>query len=66
MPTPRKGETKEHYIERCIPMLINEGKPQDQAVAICNGMWDERDFEEETVWERLKDSYNKDKKFWEY
>jgi hypothetical protein len=27
---------------RCIPVLIDEGRNQDQAVAICSSMWDEK------------------------
>ena len=42
MPTPHKGETKKDFLERCIPMVINEGtaKDSDQAVAICSAMFD--------------------------
>ncbi len=41
MPTPNKGESKKDFIDRCIPILIDEGKEQDQAVAQCNGIWDQ-------------------------
>ena len=36
-----KNESKNEYISRCIGMLINEGKPESQAAAICNSMWTE-------------------------
>lgn len=42
MPKPTKNEAKEDFLKRCIPMLIEEGKPQDQAVAICNSMWENK------------------------
>lgn len=42
MPTPHEGEDKNTFISRCIPMLIDEGKNQDQAVAICNSLWSEK------------------------
>ena len=42
MPTPSKGESKEDFIGRCIPILKDEGKEQDQAVAICYSMWERR------------------------
>lgn len=42
MPTPMKGEDKNEFIGRCIPILKDEGKEQDQAVAICYSMWEER------------------------
>ena len=32
---PKSGESESEYMGRCVPTLINEGKPQDQAVAIC-------------------------------
>ena len=41
MPKPRPYERKEDYISRCMSVVIGEGKPQDQAYAICNSMWEE-------------------------
>lgn len=43
MPTPNDNETEDEFIDRCIPMLINEGKEPDQAVAICHSLWDNKD-----------------------
>lgn len=45
MPKPEADETKEHYMERCIPKVIEDGtaKDNDQAVAICSSMWEEKD-----------------------
>lgn len=40
MPKPKDKETKEEFMKRCIPELINEGKEQDQAIAICNSIFD--------------------------
>jgi len=42
MPKPRSSESKDDYIQRCIPILVKEGKPQDQAVAICYSMWKQK------------------------
>lgn len=42
MPKPRKNESREHFMQRCVPMLIDEGKPQDQAVAVCSSIWENR------------------------
>jgi hypothetical protein len=39
---PRKGETEREFINRCVPLLIDEGKPQDQSIAICYSLWDEK------------------------
>jgi hypothetical protein len=38
---PSKGEHKDEFLGRCIPFVIKEGKDSDQAVAICNSMWEE-------------------------
>ena len=43
MPKPGKDETQEEFIERCMPIVIGEGKDQDQAAAICYSLWRERD-----------------------
>lgn len=43
MPKPKAGETKSEFLNRCIPIVINEGKPQAQAVAICNSYWESRE-----------------------
>lgn len=37
---PQKGESKEAFIGRCIPYLIeHEDKNQEQAAGQCYGMW---------------------------
>jgi hypothetical protein len=42
MPKPKpSSESRSEWMERCIPVLVNEGREQDQAVAICNSMWEE-------------------------
>lgn len=38
---PSKGEHKEEFLPRCIKYVIDEGKSSEQAVAICNSLWDE-------------------------
>lgn len=40
-PTPREGESEEDFVQRCIPILIDEGKKPDEAAAICHSMWRE-------------------------
>lgn len=49
MPTPKPNESKKEYIDRCIPIVINEGTAKDgqQAAAICNSMWKEKKFEKD-------------------
>ena len=39
MPKPGKNEKKSDFIKRCIPIVISEGKKQDQATAICYSIW---------------------------
>lgn len=39
MPNPRKSESKQAFVKRCIPELVREGKKPNQAVAVCNSMF---------------------------
>jgi len=38
---PKEGESQKDFIGRCVPVVISEGRPKDQAVAICYSMWRE-------------------------
>ena len=38
---PTKGEGKDAFLPRCISYVINEGKESEQAVAICNSLWEQ-------------------------
>ena len=42
MPSVEKNETESHYMARCVPILIKEGKKKDQAVAQCLNMFKEK------------------------
>lgn len=57
MPTPSPKETRQDWMSRCIPMLRDEGKPQDQAIAVCTSMWkkheQEKDQLDEEAMERI-------------
>ena len=44
--SPSAGESEDDFLGRCIPTLINEGKDQDQAAAICYSYWREK-YEED-------------------
>ena len=37
--TPNKGEHETEFIPRCVKYMVNEGKDQEQAVAICYQVW---------------------------
>jgi len=43
MPKPRDGETRKDFVDRCVPIVIDEGTAKDgkQAVAVCNSMWEQ-------------------------
>ena len=56
MPEPKKGEHREAFVKRCIPVLIGEGKEAKQAVAICNSMFDNRKKDYEDVIAEFEDS----------
>ena len=38
---PSKGEHKDEFLPRCISYVVNEGKDSEQAVAICNSIWEQ-------------------------
>jgi len=44
MPEPNPGESRKEFVNRCIRVVIEEGtaKDADQAVAICNSMWEQK------------------------
>jgi hypothetical protein len=41
MPTPRNKESEEKFVDRCIPIVIEDGTAKDgnQATAICHSMY---------------------------
>lgn len=44
MPKPDPGsENRREYMDRCVPMVMDDGsaKDQDQAVAMCSSMWED-------------------------
>lgn len=38
---PSKGEHETEFMPRCIKYVIDEGKDQQQAIAICNSIWEQ-------------------------
>lgn len=50
MPNAKDYDDKDEFLKICIPQVLEEGtaKDQDQAVAICNSMWDEREEKQMT------------------
>jgi HK97 family phage prohead protease len=43
MPTPGENETQQEWMKRCVPMMMDEGMENDQAVAACMQMWKDKD-----------------------
>lgn len=43
MPEPSEGESKEDFVKRCIPVVLDDGSAEnnDQAVAMCYSMWEQ-------------------------
>lgn len=55
MPTPKPGESRDDFVSRCIPIVIEDeaADDPDQAVAVCNSMWEqEQDKSEGKTMER--------------
>ena len=40
MPRVLPNESRSHYLARCIPIVMSEGKTQEQAIGKCEGMFD--------------------------
>ena len=39
---PNPNESEDEFISRCVSVLINEGKDNEQAVAICYSLWEQK------------------------
>lgn len=41
MPVPRKGESRQDFVSRCVPIVMDEGTAKDnkQAVAVCYSLY---------------------------
>jgi hypothetical protein len=42
---PQAGESQEEFLGRCIPAMLDEGKEQDQAVAMCYSMYENMSYD---------------------
>lgn len=56
MPTPRKDETRDEFMERCIPQVLEDdtAEDNDQAVAVCSSIWRNRNKEVENTMDESK------------
>ncbi len=50
MPRPKKGESRDTFINRCIPYVLKEGaaKKKDQAAAMCHRIYENHKKNKET------------------
>jgi hypothetical protein len=46
IPKPRGGESQNKFVSRCIGFLVAEGRPTNQAAAICYDKWRNKDMGE--------------------
>lgn len=53
MPLPKKGESKDDFLQRCMGDPEMDTYPQDQRYAVCNSYWKE---------EKLRGIFNKEPK----
>jgi chromosome segregation ATPase len=42
MPNPKSYKDKKSFMKTCVPQVVQEGKEQKQAVAICSSLWANR------------------------
>ncbi len=52
---PGPTESQDEFIPRCIEYMINEGKDNEQAAAICYSMWENRNMNDEEFQESYDD-----------
>jgi len=57
LPTPTKGEKRNDFISRCISFAVDEGMPQNQAVAACHTSWRRAKGIKEPTRQSLKFNY---------
>lgn len=62
MPKPSIDESRESFMNRCIPTVISERTAHDidQAIAICSSIWEEERSKETINYEQLKANFNLD------
>src|SRR5210317_1329564 len=63
MPKPHDGESQDDFINRCIPIVIDEGTADnpDQATAICFSIWEQENDKEYNMDKQKVIKYNSTK-----
>ena len=44
IPSPNRFKDKDSFIQKCMEVEVGSGKDQDQAYAICNTTWENRNM----------------------
>lgn len=47
IPSPNRFKDKDSFIQKCMEVEVGSGKDQDQAFAICNTTWENRNMSSE-------------------
>lgn len=50
---PNADETEDEFISRCVKVVMDEGKDNEQAVAICYSYWDDEQMNKDVTLESL-------------
>lgn len=54
MPDQSKYHTEDEWMAACVPVVLDEGKDHDQAVAQCLNMWRERPKAESRIYQEMQ------------
>lgn len=65
IPSPNTGESRSNFIGRCVSFLVDEGRPEDQAFAICYDQYEEANKAEEVKKARIWKAFDNKRKAFE-
>lgn len=53
MPTPNKGESRNDFVARCVPIVMGEGADQEAAVGKCEGIYSSSIGQSEEIFQKV-------------
>ena len=65
IPSPNTGESRSNFIGRCVSFLVNEGRSDEQAFAICYDQYQEANKAEEAQKARIWKAFDNKRKAFE-
>ena len=65
IPSPNTGESRSNFIGRCVSFLVNEGRSDEQAFAICYDQYEEANKAEEAKKARIWKAFDNKRKAFE-